>query len=215
LANQLVERGFIVSMLIFKTDDVNSEMRATLNPGVSIYEADWVLEYGCEKFIDDIGCSLIHSHGVISENFFFQRCDSKLRIPYLATLHGSYEASTREELPESVLAKYVRQVDVFVYTAEKNLKAASPAQRAEAPARQDGQCHASRPHPIPQHESGNGDRRRRGRLHAGRSGHPGKRMVEARFAASRPFRSEILGARCIFAWWAKGMTGPPEAPACQ
>jgi glycosyltransferase involved in cell wall biosynthesis len=122
LANQLVERGFIVSMLIFKTDDVNSEMRATLNPGVSIYEADWVLEYGCEKFIDDIGCSLIHSHGVISENFFFQRCDTKLRIPYLATLHGSYEASTREELPESVLAKYVRQVDVFVYTAEKNLK---------------------------------------------------------------------------------------------
>ena len=120
LANELAARGLIVSMLLFKTD-LNPEMRATLNPGVSIYEADWVLEYGCEQFIRDIGCSLIHSHGVVGEMFFFRLCPGPLPVPYVATLHGSYEASTSTELPESFLAKIVRNVDLFVYTADKNL----------------------------------------------------------------------------------------------
>ncbi|WP_197277217.1 glycosyltransferase family 4 protein [Sphingomonas profundi] len=120
LANELVKRGVIVSLLIFKTD-VNPEMRATLNPGVSIYESDWVLEHGCEPFIHDIGCSLIHSHGVIGEMFFFRLCERPLAVPYVATLHGSYEASTSTELPERFIARIVRNVDLFVYTADKNL----------------------------------------------------------------------------------------------
>lgn len=122
LANELAKHRIIVSMLIFKTDDVNAEMRATLNPGVSIYEAEWVLEHGCDKFLDDIACSLIHSHGVVSEMFFFDRCHCTLRIPYVATLHGSYEASTSKDLPENVIDEIVRRVDLFVYTADKNLK---------------------------------------------------------------------------------------------
>ena len=122
LANELVGRGLVVSILIFKIDDVNPEMRATLNPGVSIYEADWVLEYGCENFLRDIGCSLIHSHGVVSEMFFFERCDVVPPVPYVATLHGSYEASSSEDLPDATIAKIVRRVDLFVYTADKNLK---------------------------------------------------------------------------------------------
>jgi glycosyltransferase involved in cell wall biosynthesis len=96
-------------------------MRATLDPGVSIYEADWVMEYGCERFLRDIGCSLIHSHGVIGEMFFFRVCEEALPIPYVATLHGSYEASSTKELPERFIAKIVRNVDQFVYTADKNL----------------------------------------------------------------------------------------------
>jgi glycosyltransferase involved in cell wall biosynthesis len=120
MANALADRGIIVSMLIFKID-VNPEMRATLNPGVSIYEADWVIEYGCDKFLRDIACSLIHSHGVIGEMFFFRACEEALPVPYVATLHGSYEASSAQELPERFIAKIVRNVDLFVYTADKNL----------------------------------------------------------------------------------------------
>ena len=120
LANELTRRGVIVSMLIFRTE-MNPEMRATLDPGVSIYEADWVLEYGCEAFIRDIGCSLIHSHGVVGEMFFFRLSEEALPVPYVATLHGSYEASTSTELPEKFIAKIVRRVDLFVYTADKNL----------------------------------------------------------------------------------------------
>lgn len=120
MANALAGRGVIVSLLIFKAD-VNPEMRATLNPGVSIYEADWVMEYGCEQFLRDTGCSLIHSHGVISEMFFYRLCEGPLPVPYVATLHGSYEASSSAELPEWFIAKIVRNVDLFVYTADKNL----------------------------------------------------------------------------------------------
>ncbi|WP_162527253.1 glycosyltransferase [Sphingomonas solaris] len=120
LANELAARGIIVSMLIFKVD-LNPEMRATLNPGVSIYEADWVMEYGSEQFLRDIGCSLIHSHGVIGEMFFFRLSDGPLPVPYVATLHGSYEASSSSELPERFIAKIVRNVDLFIYTADKNL----------------------------------------------------------------------------------------------
>lgn len=120
LANELAGRGVIVSMLVFRTE-MNAEMRATLDPGVSIYEADWVLEYGCEKFVRDIGCSLIHSHGVVGEMFFFRLCEKALPVPYIATLHGSYEAATSQELPELCIAKIVRSVDLFVYTADKNL----------------------------------------------------------------------------------------------
>lgn len=120
LANAIAERGIIVSMLIFKID-MNAEMRATLNPGVSIYEADWTIEYGLDRFVRDIGCTVIHSHGVIGEMFFFRVCEEPLPVPYVATLHGSYEASTTTELPESLIAKIVHEVDLFVYTADKNL----------------------------------------------------------------------------------------------
>lgn len=120
MANALAARGVIVSLLIFKVD-VNPEMRATLDPGVSIYEADWVMEYGCERFLRNIGCSLIHSHGVIGEMFFFRLCEEPLPVPYIATLHGSYEASSSTELPDWFIAKIVENVDLFVYTADKNL----------------------------------------------------------------------------------------------
>lgn len=121
LANDLVDRGIVVSMLIFKTDDVNPQMKATLDPGVSIYEAEWVLEYGCDRFVQDIGCTLIHSHGIVGETFFFNRCQCEIPVPYVATLHGSYEASNKKYLPEKLLAKIVRRVDLFIYTADKNL----------------------------------------------------------------------------------------------
>ncbi|WP_235524097.1 glycosyltransferase family 4 protein [Sphingomonas sp. Leaf33] len=120
LANALAARGLIVSMLIFKTE-LNPEMRATLDPGCSIYEADWVMEYGADAFLRDIGCSLIHSHGVIGEMFFYRLCEDPLPAPYVATLHGSYEAASDKELPETFIARIVRNVDLFVYTADKNL----------------------------------------------------------------------------------------------
>ena len=52
---------------------------------------------------------------------FFRLSDEPLPVPYLATLHGSYEASSSTELPEPFIAKIVRNVDQFVYTADKNL----------------------------------------------------------------------------------------------
>ena len=126
LANSLREQGANVSILIFDTSRINEDMRQTIDPLVAIYEAEFVAEYGCEEFVKDAGVSIIHSHGVVGEKHFFDAWDASLQIPYLATLHGSYENSSDEDLPEAFVAKIARCVDHFCYTADKNLTRLAP-----------------------------------------------------------------------------------------
>ncbi len=118
LANSLVDKGWIVSMLIFETGEVNEYMRRSLNPAVSVYEAPWVMEYGCDRFIRDAGISVIHSHTIGAEMHFFHLWNLDPQGPYVVTLHGSYEAS---DISEDMMMKITSAVDHFVYTADKNL----------------------------------------------------------------------------------------------
>ena len=118
LANSLVDAGWIVSMLIFVSDEVNEHMRASLNPAVSVYDAAWVTEYGCERFIRQAGVSLIHSHTVGAEMHFYHMWNLDPDVPYVVTLHGSYEAS---DIPPEMMKKIAEPIDHFVYTADKNL----------------------------------------------------------------------------------------------
>ena len=118
LANSLTEAGLTVSMLIFETNEINAYMRAALNPAVSVYDADWITEYGCNRFIQEAGVSLVHSHTIGAEVRFYDLWKIDPQLPYLVTLHGSYEAS---ELPASLWKTITRSVDHFVYTADKNL----------------------------------------------------------------------------------------------
>ncbi len=118
LANGLVEAGWLVSMLIFSSDEVNEHMRKALNPTVSVYDAAWVTEYGCERFIREAGISLIHSHTVGAEMHFYHMWKLDPSIPYVVTLHGSYEAS---DITPDMMNLIAGSVDHFVYTADKNL----------------------------------------------------------------------------------------------
>src|SRR5579859_3886786 len=118
LANSLVEAGWIVSMLVFETHEVNEHMRAALNPAVSVYDAAWIAEYGCDRFIREAGISLIHSHTIGSEMRFYNMWNLDPDVPYVVTLHGSYEAS---DIPRDVMTQMTKSVDHFVYTADKNL----------------------------------------------------------------------------------------------
>jgi glycosyltransferase involved in cell wall biosynthesis len=118
LANSLVNAGWIVSILIFVSDEMNEQMRASLNPAVSVYDAAWVTEYNCERFIREAGISLIHSHTVGAEMHFYHMWSLDPDVPYLVTLHGSYEAS---DIPPEMMARITESVDHFVYTADKNL----------------------------------------------------------------------------------------------
>ncbi|WP_076072700.1 glycosyltransferase [Sphingomonas montana] len=118
LANSLVDAGWIVSMLIFVSDEVNVHMRGSLNPAISVYDAAWVTEYGCDRFIRQAGISLIHSHTVGAEMHFYHMWNLDPEIPYVVTLHGSYEAS---DIPSEMMARISQSVDHFVYTADKNL----------------------------------------------------------------------------------------------
>jgi len=118
LANSLVEAGWIVSLLIFESEEVNEHMRVSLNPAVSVYDAAWVTEYGCARFIREAGVSLIHSHTVGAEMRFYDMWNLDPDVPYVVTLHGSYECS---DLPPDLMNRITQSVDHFVYTADKNL----------------------------------------------------------------------------------------------
>jgi glycosyltransferase involved in cell wall biosynthesis len=119
LANGLVESGWTVSVLTFTSEEPNVHMRRALNPAVSVYDPAWVLEYGAERFIEDAGISLIHSHMIAAEMHFFQTWRLQTDVPYLVTLHGSYEAS---HLSSETLRTITNSVNHFVYTADKNLR---------------------------------------------------------------------------------------------
>jgi glycosyltransferase involved in cell wall biosynthesis len=122
LANYLHARGWLVSMLAFDTELTNAKMRAALNPAIPVYVSAWVTEYGADRFIAEAGISLIHSHTLGSELWFFENWALKTKIPYLVTLHGSYEATNRVHLPDERIARLVNGVSHFIYTADKNLK---------------------------------------------------------------------------------------------
>ncbi len=128
LANALYAQGHLVSMLALEMSTVNQEMLAALNPAIPVYDSTWVDEYGADRFLAEAGVSLIHSHMILLELFFFEQCRIKTEIPYLVTLHGSYEVST---LSDERLMRILLGVKHFVYTADKNLETFRPLPLSE------------------------------------------------------------------------------------
>lgn len=118
LANALRAQGWQVSMLAYDMVEVNPQMLATLDPAIPVYCASQVEEMGVEAFVRDAGISLIHSHMLSLEHFFIEKHGLAGGVPYLVSLHGSYEACAIT--PERT-ARLAKRVDHWVYTAEKNL----------------------------------------------------------------------------------------------
>jgi glycosyltransferase involved in cell wall biosynthesis/SAM-dependent methyltransferase len=121
LANSLKRSGHIVSMFSLDMIDINKGLLATLAPGIPIYNKDDVLEVGVDRFLADSGISIIHSHAFNVEAFFFGEAQITTKIPYIVTLHGSYEAA--QPIDHSWLLRVVMGVSHWIYTAEKNLEA--------------------------------------------------------------------------------------------
>ncbi len=118
LANALHRRGVPVSMLQLMDRDDHPEVRAMLDPGIPVYKAATVRERGGKAFIDAAGISIVHSHMASVEMMMLD--ELKVDLPYLSTLHGSYEAM---DLAKQQIADWAARVDAFGYTAERNLSA--------------------------------------------------------------------------------------------
>ncbi|MFT3731878.1 MAG: glycosyltransferase [Hyphomicrobium sp.] len=118
LANALHAQGVSVSMMALENQGEVPGVRNMLNPGIPVYDTAWVQRYGVKRFLRDAGISLIHSHVVVAEAFFFQDRQFDPGVPYVVTLHGSYEASG---LSDEELKFYASKVDHFIYVADKNL----------------------------------------------------------------------------------------------
>jgi glycosyltransferase involved in cell wall biosynthesis len=108
-------------MLALDMSDVNQEMLTALDPAIPVYDSAWVEDYGADRFLAEAGVSLIHSHMISLEWFFFVKCYIETKIPYLVTMHGSYESSSALS-NERLLRRIILGVTHFVYTADKNLE---------------------------------------------------------------------------------------------
>jgi glycosyltransferase involved in cell wall biosynthesis len=93
-------------------------MVARLDPRVPVYSRDDVVATATVSFLKRAGVDVVHSHSVLIENLFFER-GAMLDQPYVVSMHGSHN------LPggvlDTLLFRSLRNVDYWVYTAEKNL----------------------------------------------------------------------------------------------
>ncbi len=118
LANALHEKGCLVSMLACRSKADNNEMREYLDPAIPVYEMGAVQVAGMDAFLRQAGVSLVHSHMVSCESKFFGN-GHVVSVPYLVTLHGSYEACN---VPEYLVERFAAQVTHWVYTTDRNLE---------------------------------------------------------------------------------------------
>lgn len=118
LANALVARGHTVSMLVIQPDKENADVRARLDSRIAIYERQLVDEVGAQKFLEEFGFDLVHTH-FIGVDSYLHRAAAAANVPYVVTHHGSYEIS---KISTDLLFSMLRIVDRWVYLSEKNLE---------------------------------------------------------------------------------------------
>ena len=155
LSNELVRQGVTVSLLAVNLADRNADMVARLDPRVAVYARDDVVAMGPAGFLKHTGASVIHSHSVLVENLFFER-GGVWDVPYVVSMHGSHN------LPggvlDTLLFRALRNVDYWVYTAEKNLDvfAGIPLDRAHLIKMANGMPRDLRPAPLSRERLGIG-----------------------------------------------------------
>ena len=119
LANELVERGYVVSALCLDTARPDPAVRALLDSRVVVYDAQFAREYGLTSFVKKAGVDVIHTHNAGIEFLFFQTPDFHPEAPYVVTLHGSYEVTP---IPDDMMFRVLCGVSHWVYLTPKNLR---------------------------------------------------------------------------------------------
>ena len=118
LANHLVKDGYIVSILALQSERWNKHIRDRLDRRIAVYHAEEVRRIGVANFITAAGVDIIHSHFIGGEGLFFIERHNQINIPYIVTLHGSYECS---ELDEVFVRNVISRVDHWVYLTYRNI----------------------------------------------------------------------------------------------
>jgi glycosyltransferase involved in cell wall biosynthesis/SAM-dependent methyltransferase len=118
LANELHHRGIMVSMMQMMDTEDHPDVRAMLHPAIPIYTANGLRDRGVKAAVMEAGITLVHSHIASIEMVLFD--EGHIDLPYLSTLHGSYEAMT---VPKRSVTAWAGKIDRFVYLTERNLSA--------------------------------------------------------------------------------------------
>ncbi|MER9301075.1 glycosyltransferase [Mesorhizobium sp. M0621] len=156
LANELHAQGHLVSMIALDMSHINQHMIESLNPAIAVYDADQVVDTGVDRFVAEAGVSLIHSHMALLEIFFFEHMKLTANIPYIVSLHGSYESA---DLSVDFLKRITKGVTHWVYTADRNLEPLRAASIPEAKLTKlgNGMPHDDMPFPQTRKELGISD----------------------------------------------------------
>ncbi|MDR3375323.1 MAG: glycosyltransferase, partial [Ancalomicrobiaceae bacterium] len=116
LANALRRIGVMVSVLQLSDSTDKCDVRRMLDPGIPVYKASNVRRAGIGNFIVNAGVSVVHSHVASADVMMLG--EGQISVPYIVTLHGSYECM---RIPAKQIGVIARKVDLFVYLTEKNL----------------------------------------------------------------------------------------------
>jgi glycosyltransferase involved in cell wall biosynthesis/SAM-dependent methyltransferase len=118
LANALHKLGVMVSVLRMTDIDDHPDVRAMLDLAIPVYSAVDVRDMGVRNFVQSTGITIVHSHIASIEMLLLDEGD--VDLPYVSTLHGSYEAM---EIPKRNIAAWAARIDLFGYLTERNLSA--------------------------------------------------------------------------------------------
>ena len=118
LANELVRRGVLVSVLVLEESDADDAVRTQLTPGIPVYTATQARRVGPVAFLEQIGASLIHAHHIGSEFLFLDGNPDPLPCPYVVTTHGSYEITP---LTPAMLRDFRAGVTLWAFLTPRNL----------------------------------------------------------------------------------------------
>lgn len=119
LANELKRQGLCVTVLDFRMQEYNENIRRKLDPTVPLVEVE-SFDY-FYKIVKQLGCEVIHSHHAsIDEAVAVWINGSDLDCKQVITLHGMYE-TMEEEVQKHVLDMVDKTCRHFVYIADKNL----------------------------------------------------------------------------------------------
>jgi glycosyltransferase involved in cell wall biosynthesis len=118
LANELLERGHHISLLVLDADAENADIRRLLRPQIPVYERLLIEDIGPNVFFASHGVDVVHTHYQGVDLWIHDAC-RVTHTPYVVTLHGSHDVAN---LSADVLDSLVAAVDRWVYTADKNLR---------------------------------------------------------------------------------------------
>ncbi len=118
LANALVKQGIMVSFLVYEHTGEDPQIQALLDRSIPVYSADAARDVGVWRYVLDLRADLIHSHFCFCELLFFPDDSSLPVLPYLVTLHGSYECVS---FSRNIIRRLEKAVTLWIYLTEKNL----------------------------------------------------------------------------------------------
>ncbi len=123
LANLFLETGAIVTMVCTNMHGMVPEIAARLNRRVAVYDATDVVIQGRETYLAQCGIDVVNSHIVQCDHQFFRYAKGRPAVPYVVTLHGSYDVMDFSKPGSQTLLKAAAAgVTAWVYVADKNLK---------------------------------------------------------------------------------------------